>query len=488
MQPLDLLLINPGGMKSIYGKLGSTLSGIEPPFWAGLLAGFIRQEGFNAAIIDAEAENLGPEEVAERIARAKPLLTGIIVFGSHPSASTTKMPATHEILVSLKKKSVPSKTVVAGLHPSALPEKTLREEAPDFVCKGEGFYTIRDLLKALKQGQDPQAVPIPGLWYIRDGKVISNPDAELIKDLDKLPFVAWDLLPMEKYRSHNWHSFDDIENRQPYAVVYASFGCPFHCKFCCIHAVYNGPGIRFRSPERIVDEIGYLVENYKVKNLKIMDEIFVFKEERVRRICDLIIERGYKLNIWVYARVDTVNEPLLRKMKQAGINWVAYGIEAANSRVRKGVTKRVDQYKIKRAVEMTQNAGIYIMGNFIFGLPDDDHDTMQETLDMAKEFNFEYVNFYTAMAYPGSLLYDEAVKQNWELPKTWHAYSQYAEDSLPLPTKYLSGYEVLRFRDKAFIEYFTAPRYLEMIQKKFGPKVLAHINEMLKFKVKRSHT
>lgn len=474
-------------MKRIYGELSSTLSGIEPPFWAGLLAGFIRQKGYKVAIIDAEAEGLSPEDIARRVAKAKPLLTSIIVFGSNPSASTTKMPAAREILSLLKKKSVPSRTVLVGLHPSALPEQTLREEEVDFVCQGEGFYTIRDLLKALKQGHAQQDISIHGLWYSKDSRIISTPQAPLIKDLDKLPFVAWDLLPMERYRAHNWHAFQDIEHRQPYAVVYSSFGCPFHCKFCCIHAVYGGPGIRFRSPERIVEEIGYLVENYRLKNLKIMDEIFVLKEDRVRRICDLIIEKGYKLNIWCYARVDTVNDSILKKMKQAGINWIAYGFEAGSPTVRQGVAKRVDQEKIRHAVEVTRDAGIYIIGNFIFGLPDDNYETMGETLDMAKEFNFEYVNFYTAMAYPGSGLYDEAIKENLKLPKTWHGYSQYSEDSFPLATKYLSGSEVLRFRDKAFVEYFSSPRYLEMIEKKFGQNVVGHIKEMLKHKIKRKY-
>ncbi len=482
---MDLLLINPGGHKKIYGELGTSLSGLEPPFWIGLLAGFIRKEGFSVEIIDAESENLDGEEVARRVLQKNPLLTGIIVFGSNPSASTTKMPAAREILNSFKKKSIISKTVVAGLHPSALPERTLREEKPDFVCQGEGFYTFRELLKVLKSGNDPKKTSIPGLVYIKDGKVFSNPKAPLIKDLDSLPFVAWDLLPMEKYRSHNWHSFEDLSNRQPYAVIYTSLGCPFHCRFCCIHAAYGGPGIRFRSPERVVEEIGYLVENYNVRNLKFMDEIFVLREDRVKHLCDLLIEGGYRLNIWCYARVDTVNESLLKKMKQAGINWVAYGIESASSRVRQAVAKKVNQKKIKKAVEMTRNAGIYIIGNFIFGLPEDDLETMEETLNMAKEFNFEYVNFYTAMAYPGSELYKEALSKNWKLPDSWNGYSQYSEETLPLPTKYLSAGEVLRFRDRAFVEYFKNPEYLRMIEKKFGSNALNHITEMLKHNIKR---
>jgi radical SAM superfamily enzyme YgiQ (UPF0313 family) len=140
---------------------------------------------------------------------------------------------------------------------------------------------------------------------------------------------------------------------------------------------------------------------------------------------------------------------------------------------------------IKKAIEITRAADIYIMGNFIFGLPDDNMETMQETLDMAKELNLEYINFYTAMAYPGSQLYYEALQKGIKLPEKWHGYSQYGEETLPMPTKYLSAAEVLRFRDNAFKEYLSNPKYLEMIREKFGSKVVEHIKEMLKHEIHR---
>jgi len=216
-----------------------------------------------------------------------------------------------------------------------------------------------------------------------------------------------------------------------------------------------------------------------------MDELFALREDRVSHICELIIERGYDLNIWAYARVDTINENMLKKMKQAGIHWTCYGFESASSKVRDGVAKEYGQDKMEQVIHMTHAAGIYINANFIFGLPDDSAETMQETLDTAKRFNFEYVNFYTAMAYPGSQLYEDAVRQGIELPKRWHGYGQYSENTLPLPTKYLSAAEVLRFRDKAFQEYFSNPRYQQMIGEKFGPKVVRHIQDMLAHKIHR---
>lgn len=479
---LDLLLVNPGAREQVYGNL-STISGIEPPLWCALIAGFVREKGYTVKIIDADAENLSPKDVTKKIIELNPLLTCIMVMGTNPSVSSTpKMTATHEILKILKDVSY-TKTILGGLHPSSLPERTLMEESVDFVCQGEGFYTIYQLLDLLKTGKDASDYKINGLWYIKDNKVISNFPTN-IKNLDELPLAAWDLLPMNRYRAHNWHCFDDIDNRGHYGVVYTSLGCPFKCTYCNIHALYGSkPGIRFRSPEKVIEEIDLLANKYKIKNLKISDELFTLKEEHVTNICNLLIEKDYGLNIWAYARVDRINKNILKKMKIAGINWLAYGFESANDSVRIGVDKKFGEHTIKDAVEMTHSAGICIIGNFMFGLPDDNLRTMSDTLNMAKDLNLEYVNFYTTIAYPGSQLYSD-IRKN-VISEKWHEYSQYGEKTLTLPTKYLSETEVLKFRDYAFEEYFNNPKYLKMVEDKFGPKVVDHIKEMLKHKIKR---
>ncbi len=487
-QKLDLLLVNPSNKTQMYGILSFSLSAIEPPIWTGLIAAFIREKGFSVKIIDADAQGWDAEYTAEKIMECDPLLVGVGALGANPSASSTpKMAAASRVLSILKNKAPDIKTILYGIHPSALPERTLREEKADFVCRGESFYTILQLLEVLKLDVQVKDYRIKGLWYMKDGKVVANGWGRLVQNLDELPFAAWDLLPMDKYRAHNWHCFEHLDQRQPYAVIYTSLGCPFNCTYCNIHALYNGkPGIRFRSPKKVVEEIDLLVQNYKVKNLKILDELFVLKESRVIELCDLIIQSGYDLNIWAYARVDTVNERLLRKIKQAGINWLAYGIESGNKRVRDGVTKGgFGQETIRKAIAMTHDAGIYIVANFIFGLPDDNFETMQETLDLAKELNCEYTNFYVAMAYPGSQLYEDAAQKGIRLPENWLGYAQFSGETLPLPTRYLSSADVLRFRDRAFQEYHSNPRYLEMITRKFGSKTTEHIKEMLKYKIHR---
>ncbi len=488
MPKLDLLLVNPNNRTQMYGSLEPLFAGIEPPLWTGLIASFIRSYGFSVKIIDADAEGWPLELAARKILEHTPRLIGLSAIGSNPSASSTpKMVAASKILHTLREKLPESKTFLCGIHPSALPEKTLREEPVDFVCRGENFYTILDLLNVLKAGEQVHDHAIEGLWYLRNGEIVSRGWGKIVQNLDELPFVAWDLFPMDKYRAHNWHCFEHIDQRTPYAVIYTSLGCPFHCTYCNIHALYgNKPHIRFRSPENVIEEVDLLVDTYGVKHIKFLDELFVIKQSRVMKLCDLLIQRNYDLNIWAYARIDTVDKHLLNKMKQAGINWLAYGIESGNKKVRDGVIKgQFGQDTISKVVKMTHDAGIHILGNFIFGLPEDTFETMQETLDMARTLRCEYVNFHTTMAYPGSQLYDEALEKGLELPDTWMGYAQFGEETFPLPTKYLSSAEILRFRDKAFKEYFSEPAYLKMIEKKFGQKTVGHINQMLAHKIHR---
>jgi len=487
MNRLDVLLVNPSSQKQVYGKLGTSLAACEPPIWTALLAGYIRQQGYSVAIIDAEAEGWSPEHTSDKIVEHNPLLLGISAIGANPSASSTpKMPAISRLLKNFDTKGSNIKSFLYGIHPSALPEKTLKEVRVDFICRGECFHTIPKLVDALKCADEKY--DIEGVWYRRGEQVISNGWGRLVEDIDELPFAAWDLLPMQLYRAHNWHCFQHLEKRQPYAVIYTSLGCPYNCMYCNVSALYDGTSrIRFRSPRKVIEEIDLLVREYKVQNIKILDELFVLKERRVVEFCDLIMERGYDLNFWAYARVDTVNEKVLNKMKQAGINWIAYGIESGSRIVRDGVHKgKFAQDAITKAIEMAKKAGISIIGNYMFGLPDDNSATMQATLDLAKNLNCEYANFYTTMAYPGSQLYEESIEKGIEMPDNWLGFSQLSEEAFPLPTKYISNAEVLRFRDQAFQEYFSNPKYLNMIEEKFGAEVVEHINQMLKHKLHRN--
>ena len=483
----DLLLINPSGRQKVYQSLGNQLTAIEPPLWCRLIGGYVRDRGHAIAIIDAEAEELPPEAIAARVAESSPRLVAMVVFGHQPSASTQQMVGARDVCVAIREAAPQVPILMVGGHVSALPERSLREEPVDFVCKGEGPVTAVQLLAALAEGGSAERLAaVDGLVW-RDGEAIrTNRPAPLIADLSgDLHGNVWDLLPMQRYRAHNWQCFGDLAERQPYASIYTSLGCPYKCSFCCINAPFDVNRYRMRTPESVVAEIDLLHGRYGVKTYKIIDEMFVLNERHVLAICDLLIERDYGLNIWAYTRVDTVKPHMLDRLRRAGIQWLALGIEAGSRHVRDTSLKALRNNDIVEIVRAIQSAGIHVIGNFIFGLPHDDHETMAETLALAKELNCEFANFYSAMAYPGSPLYAMAVANEWPLPENWSGFSQHSYDCQPLPTEKASAADVLRFRDQAFDAYFNNPRYLDMITQTFGWEARKHIQEMTAHRLSR---
>ncbi|MEX0701715.1 MAG: radical SAM protein [Planctomycetales bacterium] len=514
----DLLIVSPGNNQAIYQALAQEHAAIEPPIWAGMLAGHARARGFSVEIVDQEAEGLAVDEIAERVDRERPKLTAVVVYGQQPSASTQNMTVSHAICDAVHQRSPESKTIMIGGHPSALPERTLAEGMVDFVCQGEGPATLDALLAADDLDDAATLRKVPGLWFRRqdvgwavptdaqrtalpvavghsppyqNGKFEFTFPAGMIPESDlarELPGVAWDLLPMSAYRAHNWHCFAHIHDRQPYASIYTSLGCPYKCTFCCINAPFEKRTIRCWEPSFVIEQLDALANDYGVKNVKIADEMFVLNERHVLELCDRIIERGYDFNFWAYARVDTVKEKFLEKLKAAGFNWLCLGIESSSKHVRDGVSKgRYGEEEIVDTVRRIRDAGICVIGNYIFGLPDDDYDSMTATRDLALELNCEMANFYSGMAYPGSDLYRMAVERGWELPAEWRDFSQHSYATLPLPTEHLTAGEVLGFRDYAWQKYFTSPRYLELLRETFGQDVVEHVTRLTTIKLDRKY-
>lgn len=491
---LDLALINPNSRVQVYQSLGTHLAAIENPVWAGLMATFCRGRGLSVEVIDAEAEGLSASEVADRVSYLKPRLAAIVAYGHQPSASTQIMTAVGRTCSTLKAVMGDLPVLLLGGHVAALPERTLVEEEADFVAGGEGLQTLVGLVEALKTPV-PDFTAVPGLWYCEAGRVCRGPEAPLVSRLDaEMPGVAWDLLPMSRYRAHNWQCLGR-DDREAYASIYTTLGCPYHCSFCCIQAPFRSgeapagraaPNTyRMWSIDNVIGQIDTLVAKYNVRNIKIADEMFVLNKRHVMGICDRLIERDYNLNIWAYTRIDTIKDGMLDKLKAAGFNWLAVGIEAGADRVRSDVDKAFSQAQVYSVIQDIQAAGINVIGNYIFGLPEDDLGTMRATLDLAFDLKCEFANFYSAMAYPGSPLYDVALRSKVPLPLAWSGYSQHSRDCLPLPTRYLPSREVLRFRDAAFLAYYSDPGYLGTLESRLGRKAVEHIHHMTSHRLER---
>ena len=211
----DLVLVNPTSRRTIYQSLGKRLTAVENPVWAGLIATFARTKGLSVEIIDAEGDELTPDEAADRVRSLSPVLTATVVYGHQPSASTQNMTGASAVAAAIKRADPSLPLLMLGGHVAALPERTLQEEDCDFVSSDEGLYTIVELVDALKSSSPPDLSRVRGLVYrgpstalgtgpstalgAGAARLIRNPAAPLVKELDAdMSGVAWDLLPMKQ--------------------------------------------------------------------------------------------------------------------------------------------------------------------------------------------------------------------------------------------------------------------------------------------------
>lgn len=478
----DIVLVNPQAAHGIYGVLAKALIAVEPPTWLRLIAACLRTAGWRVAVIDGERDKTSAQAVSQHVERLNPRFVALITFGHTPSAATQQMFGTREVATAIKTRNSDRKLVVVGGHVSALPVRTLEEEPIDFAVVGEGPVTLRGLLEGLA------LTMIPGLvWRRDDGQIVVNRRAESLDLVTDLVNQGWDLTPPTNYISHNWHAFGEGQ-RSPYASIVTSFNCPYACSFCQIRTPFGAPGYKTRAPETIVDEIEMLVHEHGVRLIKFSDEMYLLKPSHYLPIAQGLIDRnlGDKINCWVYGRVDSVKSDTLDVLRRSGVRWIALGIESGDPDVRDGAEKRLRQVDIVGVVRRVQAAGIAVVGNFMFGFENDTLATMRATLDLALECLPEWANFYCTMALPGSKLYNKVFQERpGDLPPSWQAYSQHATQTVPLRNAHLTAAEILDFRDRAHATYFSSPRYLAMLRKKFGHAAVMTVERMLSHRLER---
>ncbi len=487
---IDVLIVHPGSLTA-----PSAWETVEPPVWAALVAGFLRDRGESVTVLDVAAEGLSPEQAAERVLRENPLLVSVVLYGDRPSASTEMMPMAQAVSREIKKSAPNQKILFVGGHVAALPEKTLTEADCDFTCGGEGPYTVLELLEALKSGGDNLG-RVRGLCYRNGATVVSNASSPLVQDLDReMAGPAWDLFPLDRYLAPAWHAFGSA-SRQPYGALVTTLGCPYHCNFCAIQAPFRAgertlaysAGVnswRRWSADAVLRQIDFWVKEKGARTIKIADELFFSDPEHVKQICEKIAERGYDLNLFAHARVDTVQDDMIERLAKAGFRWLAFGIESGNAKVREAIDKKVKQEEIFSVIKKVRKAGINVLGSFMFGLPNENLQSMRETLGLALELNCEFAEFHLTMAYPGSELYTQAQDEGRSLPENWAAFNEHASEAVPFGTKYLTSEEVLEFRDRAVDVYFNSSRYLELVEKKFGGEALNSVRQMTAHKLGR---
>jgi anaerobic magnesium-protoporphyrin IX monomethyl ester cyclase len=498
---LDVLFVNADSSAQAYQELSKDFSAIEPPTWALLLAQACRVGGFGVAILDCGAERLSEETAARRIEESGARLVCFVVYGQNPNSGTTNMIGATSLARRVKLAQPEARVCFVGSHTSALPLEVLSLPEVDFVLLNEGVYALQNLLRTDLSSRLDQ---VRGIGYKQDGAPILNAPERVVPtdrmDQD-LPGYAWDLLPyrskpLDLYRAHFWHAGFNHDLRTPFAAIYTSLGCKFKCDFCMINIVNrvnnaegvasaDSPNMRFWSPQFMLKEFEKLAA-MGAQTIRVSDEMFFLNKNYFEPLVRGLAERDLGLRMWTYSRVDTVRPQYLELFRKAGINWLALGVEAANQTIRREVSKgSFEEIDIREVIRTVRGSGMNVISNYIFGFPDDTIETMQQTLDLALELNTEMANIYPCQALPGSPLYWTAKASGWKLPDSYAGYAFLSYESEPLPTRHVSAAEVLAFRDAAWQKYFSNPRYLNLVEEKFGPQERQNVQDMARIRLRR---
>jgi len=426
---MKVVLINPPGKTSF----------ITPPLGLMYIVSSLKRAGKEPVILDFMLDNFSEDFLFEKIKDAKYI--GI--------SAVTPLISSALSLAELIKKKFPEKIIIlGGPHASLLPKETLEAgKDVDYIIKGEGEERIVSLIDYLEGKKNQEE--LDGIVFRKGEEIIDLSLIKTIENLDNLPFPDRELIPFEKY-SQNLDS-----QRKPACTMITSRGCPFSCIYCS--KPIFGKRLRQRSPENIIEEIEYLKEKYKVKEIIFYDDSFTINKEQTIKLCQLIIDKKIDISFKCETRVNLVDKDLLLLMKKAGCYLLGFGIESGSQRVLDILKKGITIEQVKEAVKITKEAGIDVLGYFMIGVPGETEQEIKKTIDFSKELNLDYAQFSIATAYPGTELYQiskDRVGSDWS--KSFYALGEKQSVSL-------SGVEAEKlnyYLKKAYYSFYFRPSFI----------------------------
>lgn len=444
---MNAFFINP-----FPGGSGLNEATVIPPIGLGYIAAVLERAGFKSSILDANLLRLNKEDIISRI----PASTGLI--GIYLNSFTYEAVKN---LTPLIRKSFKNCTIIlGGPLPTAEPEMVLTEIDCNGVIRGEGEYAILDIMQNISKGLFPFEGKISGATFYEPGskRTIKNPITR-IDNLDELPFPAYHLL--EQF------NFYKIRRRKsPSAPIITSRGCAYSCTFCSKDVFEKK--ITFRSSRNVLDEIDYLVKYYGIRQLDIMDDNFAFNKIRMHEILDGIIERKYNLAINMQSgiRAELLDEPLLDKMKKAGVYKLAFGIESADKGVLAACHKQINLDEIRDVVYLARKKGFLVYGFFIIGLPGETDEAFERTLKYAKTLKLDVANFCMAIPFAGTELY-RMVKENGRflIDTTRNIFSGFYDGKVFFEYKDAKEEDILKRYKRAYKEIYSLKKKLGLLLK-----------------------
>lgn len=429
---MKVLLINPFQVDLVHKK-GRIYNRTWTPLDLANCGAVLEQAGIEVAILDANAEQIGPEEVARRAGGYDK------VFITSTSLDRWQCPHL-DINPFLKTVHAVNEVVpevyVMGSHGTVKPVEMLKETRARAIIRGEPERTVLDLC-----GNNPLSSVLGITWH--DGeKAVNNPDQKPV-NLDELPLPAFHLLPMDQYfyevLGHNFTLFE------------MSRGCASRCTFCLLKTY--GRGVRKKSVGKLLQEIDHAIENFGVKHAYFMDLEFTVLRKQVIELCEALIERKYDFTWCCQTRFDLVDAELLSLMKRAGCRLIHFGVEAGSDRILSIVDKEISIQEIEDGMRLVKAAGIESACFTIMGFPESTKEDMEDIIRFAKKLDPTYALFHVAAPYPGTRLYEQVLND----PNV-----RFSDNTL-FPEAVIGRYTVEELKAmtrKAYLQFYLRPSYL----------------------------
>ena len=444
-----ILLVNPplvGGVA--FTRQGrcqereEVLGTTKPPYSLLVIAALLRQRGVSFRLADLTAEGRTVAALVEELRRAG-FTPDLVLF-----PSTT--PTLHADVAAMAafKNAFGARLVCFGPHASTVPlESMAQAPAVDAMLVGEPedaavALATRDSLDSLDD--------VPGVvWRGADGKVNPPQGHGAFAGFKDMPFPAWDLLPLANYRLPMVS--------EPYIIVETSRGCPYSCDFC-VAPIHQGHKFRERDPKTLVDEIERAKRELGVRYFYLWGDTVTLNQKTFGAFCEELIARDLNVQWFGNARADNLTDPaFVHRLRRSGCWMLAMGIESSSPEIRKDMVKRLEETKIRTAFQNLRDAGIKSFAFFIFGYPGDTRESMEHTADYAIDLSPDFANFYPAVPYPGTALYEKVRREGRLKSEDWTRmeYSYYL-----LEGDGLDEQVVMSAINKAKRRFFLRPGYL----------------------------
>jgi anaerobic magnesium-protoporphyrin IX monomethyl ester cyclase len=420
----------------------------QPPLGLAMISAVLEKNGYPVKVLDASALKLTEISILNTIQREKPDIIGI-------TAMTPTINSAIKIARQIKELHNDVIIVLGGPHVTLFPEETLkRVPEADIVVQGEGEQTMVELVETLENGNSVNT-QVSGVTYREKNCIQSSPTRQLISDLDSLPFPAFHLLPMAKYRLHPPHG-----RKLPSIPIITSRGCPYRCIYCS-KSVF-GRQYRANSPAYVVNEIEHMMDKFNAREITFYDDSFTLDKKRAVAICEELQRRRIDIPWTCETRVNLVNEELIEKMKKAGCYMIAFGVESGAQKILNTLKKDITLEQATRAFELTHKIGIQTIAYFMIGSPNETPETIKQTIEFAKKLDPDFVQFSIVTPYPGTELYSLAFGEG-NSPEKWDTYV-YADlnsvSNATFETKTMSRQELGEWTKKAYTSFYLRWRYV----------------------------